>query len=163
MTRSSLSRQSGRGIPGDQALFVGGDHQDGGARRPADDSPVLDSVFPVQGVVEFQAEVAEAAYRTLADSVGVLADSAGEHEGIEATQGHEHACDLAGQSVGEDLQREFRILIAAFRSALEFSHVTRNPGNPEKAAFTIQELLDAREVQTKPVGEKTVEARIDVS
>ena len=115
-------------VLGDHAFFVRLDdeHRDGGIRR-ADD--LLARLVGV--AIEISADPADVGQNRRANFRRVLANAAGEHDGVEAADGRGEAANLpadAGHEIGDGVARRVAI------GGLQFAHVVRNarqPLNPE--------------------------------
>ena len=88
-------------IQRDEQVFVRcNDHRGRGSVLANDVAGFL-AVLLVAGFVDLVAENLEVVHRHLADKLAVLADTAGEHERVDARECHGDAADFAGEPVGE--------------------------------------------------------------
>src|SRR5215469_3666945 len=119
-----LSRQHTTAVARDLPIFLGADdeHAHGGPSR----RDIALGALSIQSGVDVYAKEFERAARSLTDQRNVLADTAGEYQGVEAAQRAEHRAYAGREAVNENFQRQARAFVAAVRGADDFAHVARS-------------------------------------
>ena len=104
------------------------------------------AVLLVAGFVNLVAENLEVVHGHLADELAVLADTAGEHERVDARECHGDAADFAGEPVGEGFEGDLCADVAFACGLRQGAHVVRKSGEAEEARFLVHELVEAIDI-----------------
>ena len=145
----------------DHDLFVGGKHHgEDLAVGGGEDSLVAAGVL-VELCVDLQSEEFHLAADALADRVVVLADSAGEDDGIETAHLSGISADKAFDLVDKDIQCELSAFIALCSSVADVSAVAGDPAYAEEAGFFVQQIAHLVRSEVFLVGKIGDDGRID--
>ena len=151
------------GVERNQQFFVGGDDHRGRRAVLADDVAGVLAVVLVAGVVNLVAEQGEVFHHGLADHAAVLADTAGEHERVDARECHGDAADFAGQLVAEGLEGDLCAEMAFACGLRQGAHVVRKTGEAEKAGFLVHELVEAVDVVAVLLADEEEDGRVEAT
>ena len=121
------------------------------------------AVLLVAGFVDLVAENLEIVHRHLADKLAVLADTAGEHERVDARECHGDAADFAGEPVGERFEGNLCAHMAFACGLRQGAHVVRKSGEAEQTGFLVYELVEAVDIVTVLLADEEEHCRVDAS
>ena len=96
----------------------------------------------------------------LPNRYGVLADAAGEHDGIESAQRARQRTQLPADAVNEQIHREFR---SRFVGSKQGAHVAGNAGDAEQARLLIEQLFDGTGIHLQLVHQIEDDPRVQVA
>ncbi len=119
------------------------------------------AVLFVAVFVDLVAENLEVVHCHLADKLAVLADTAGEHEGIDARESHGDAADFTGEPVGEGFEGNLGAHVAFARGLRQGAHVVRQAGEAEEARFLVHELVEAVDIVAVLLADEEEHCRVD--
>lgn len=131
------------GVEGDEKFFVRRNNHRGRGAVLANDVAGFLAVLFVAGFVDLVAENLEVVHGHLADKLAVLADTAGEHQRVDAGECHGDAADFAGEPVGERFEGDLCAHVAFACGLRQGAHVVRESGEAEQARFLVHELVEA--------------------
>ena len=94
----------------------------------------------VEALVKLGSQDAKIAQRSSSNRAGILADPAGEDDGVDAVESRAEAKDCLGQTVAENLDSETRAAIALVDCLQKSTHVIAEARETKKAAFAIQNV-----------------------
>ena len=163
IAHSSLLLYQCFGVERNQQFFVGGDDHRGRRAILADDVAGVLAVVLVAGVVDLVAEQGEVFHHGLADHAAVLADTAGEHERVDARECHGDAADFAGQLVAEGLEGDLGAEMAFAGGLRQGAHVVRKAGEAEQAGFLVHELVEAVDVVAVLLADEEEDGRVEAT
>ena len=121
------------------------------------------AVLLVAGFVDLVAENFEVVHRHLADKLAVLADTAGEHERVDARECHGDAADFAGEPVGERFEGNLCAHMAFACGLRQGAHVVRKSGEAEQARFLVHELVEAVDIVTVLLADEEEDSRVEAA
>ena len=147
------------GVESDE--FVGGDDHGGRGAVLADDVARFLAVLFVAGFVNLVAENLEVVHRHLADELAVLADTTGEHEGVDARESHGDAADFTGEPVGECFESNLGSHVAFACGLRQGAHVVRKTGEAEQTGFLVYKLVEAVDIVAVLLADEEKNSRVD--
>ena len=118
------------------------------------------AVLLVAGFVDLVAENFEVVHGHLADKLAVLADTAGEHQRVDARESHGDAADFAGEPVGEGFEGDLCTHVAFACGLRQGAHVVRESGEAEEARFLVHELVEAVDIVTVFFADEEEDGRV---
>ncbi len=121
------------------------------------------AVLFVAGFVDLVAENLEVVHRHLADKLAVLADTAGEHQGVDARECHGDAADFAGEPVGERFEGNLCADVAFACGLRQGAHVVAESGEAEKAGFLVYKLVETVDIVAVLLADEEEDCRVDAS
>ena len=148
------------GVERDEQFLVRRDDHRGRRAVLADDVARVLAVVFVAGVVNLVAENLEVVHRHLADKLAVLADTAGEHERVDARECHGDAADFAGEPVGERFEGNLCAHMAFACGLRQGAHVVRKSGEAEQARFLVHELVETVDIVTVLLADEEEDGRV---
>ena len=151
------------GVEGDEQLFVRCNNHRGRGAVLANDVAGFLAVLLVAGFVDLVAENLEVVHRHLADKLAVLADAAGEHQGVDARECHGDAADFAGEPVGERFEGNLCAHMAFACGLRQGAHVVRKSGEAEQARFLVHELVEAVDVVAVFFADEEEDGRVEAA
>ena len=151
------------GVERNQQFFVGGDDHRGRRAVLADDVAGVLAVVLVAGVVNLVAEQGEVFHHGLADHAAVLADTAGEHERVDARECHGDAADFAGQLVAEGFESDLGAEMAFACSLRQSTHVVAEAREAEQTGFLVDELVEAVDIVTVLLADEEEDCRVEAT
>ena len=119
------------------------------------------AIVLVAGFVDLVAENLEVVHRHLADELAVLADTTGEHEGVNTRKSHGDAADFTGEPVGECFESNLGSHVAFACGLRQGAHVVRKTGEAEQARFLVYKLVEAVDVVAVFLADEEEDGRVD--
>ena len=121
------------------------------------------AVVLVAGVVNLVAEQGEVFHHRLADHAAVLADTAGEHERVDARECHGDAADFTGQLVAEGFESDLSANVAFACCLRQGAHVVREARETEKAGFLVYKLVEAVDIVAVLLADEEEDCRVEAT
>src|SRR5690242_278957 len=134
------------GVTGDEQFLIGGNDPDLYPRAfPVDPALLAPDHLLVALRVQLDSHPLQAVADAGAHTAGILADAAGEDDGVRAIHGGEIGADVLAGAVGEELHGESRPAIAVLGLLREqLTHVVREAGDAEQAGLLVEYSLNFR-------------------
>ena len=129
------------GLQGNHELLVGGGHHglEGGVGSGDDD---LLSAAGIGLFVQVAAQGRQGSDDVGAGLVGVLADAAGEEDGVDAAQQQVVSADVVDQPVEEEVVCDGGVLVTGVAQAADVAHVAGLSGDAEESGLLVEEGVD---------------------